>query len=453
MSKLLRKPVGTQRLDVKGKFEKFNLEENPFPSDPFVNKDSTDKRVNGDIYEVEIRKKEYEKIENNFLKNPQANLNHVRLGYIVDDSYIGRGNGKSAFLVNLQHIVNREFCLDVSNGLNKCFAVYVTPEAGGRTKTFSSFVDQIYSAIYHLGIIEDCLAILRLEAVSALYPHADLQSPDWYKSKEFDLLSISDHISRNEFLQELPPNFPLLKGRSSLIKPFITQEHFKDYYLSELKKGKQRYDFLFSHLVQFFQAAGFNGAYILIDDFERIPDFQSERQKRDFAFELRSCLFDGLYTNAKLGFYNFILVLHAGVQRLISSAWTLSGMENRAPISPPIDSQHVIAFEKLSRDHASLLLKKYLSEYRIDKTGDDSLFPFTNDAVSLIGEMSEYNAAKILKTSYELLEKAATEDQKIIDGEFVSANKGGLEITPDKGAPAIEDAESKDLMKKARETE
>jgi len=145
--------------------------------------------------------------------------------------------------------------------------------------------------------------------------------------------------------------------------------------------------------VLFFQAAGFNGAYVLVDDFERIPDFQSARQKRDFALELRSCLFDGLFTNAKIGFYNMILVLHAGVQRLIEEAWAASGMENRAPISPAIDSSHVVAFEKLSEQHASLLLQKYLAEYRITYSGD-RLSPFNDEAVRLIGEMSEYNASK-----------------------------------------------------------
>lgn len=40
-------------------------------------------------------------------------------------------------------------------------------------------------------------------------------------------------------------------------------------------------------MVYLFLASGFNGAYIIVDDFERIPDFQSDRQKRDFALEIR----------------------------------------------------------------------------------------------------------------------------------------------------------------------
>ena len=52
MNKLLRKPAEAQQIDLQARFERFNLKENPFPSEPSVNKDSSDKRINGEIYEV-----------------------------------------------------------------------------------------------------------------------------------------------------------------------------------------------------------------------------------------------------------------------------------------------------------------------------------------------------------------------------------------------------------------
>jgi hypothetical protein len=467
MSRLLRKP-SDQKYDFEGKFQKFNLTENPFPSEPVVNKDSMDKRINGDIYEIEIRRKEYEQIVNYFLTQPQSDPNHLRLGYIIDTSYIGRGNGKSAFLVNLQQDINREYCLDISQNLNKCFAAYVTPEPGGRTKTFSSFVDFFFNAIVRTNVIDNCLATLKLEAINELYPEkhvpseevdeesliSNLNTREWFAQEGIDLRRISDQIFQNNYLQELPAEFPLFKGRHSLLKPTISQKDFEQYYVTGIKKNREKLDFIFSHLVRFFQAAGFNGAYILVDDFERIPDFQSARQKKDFALELRSCLFDGLYINARIGFYNFLLVLHAGVPRLISDAWAESGMENRAPISPITVSKHVIPFEKLSKDHASLLLQKYLAEYRIDERRPDKLFPFTKGAVSKIGELSEYNAAKILKMAYGLLDKASTvAEQTIIDEKFVTDSKGVHDDSSDEGLPKIEDAESVDLLQKARNEE
>jgi len=74
MSKLLRKP-SEQKFFDEGRFQKFYLIENPFPSEPVVNKDSMDKRINGNIYEIEIRRKEYEQIVSCFLRQPQSDPN------------------------------------------------------------------------------------------------------------------------------------------------------------------------------------------------------------------------------------------------------------------------------------------------------------------------------------------------------------------------------------------
>lgn len=465
MSRLTRRPIEQSSNDISGRYEKFNLAENPFPSDPFVNQESKDKRINGNLYEVEIRRTEFNQIVANFLNSPQANPNHLRLGYIMDTSYIGRGNGKSAFLVNLQQDINRDFCLDISDGQNKCFAIYVTPEPGGRTKTFPSFVDLIYDAILRFGIIETSLAVLRLEAIESLYPEkryherfsADdeivnsLSSIQWYKDNGIDYSIVAKEMFNNFHLQQLPIDFPLHREKSWLSEQVMTRVDFERYYIT-LKKGKERIDFVFSHLVQLFQAAGFNGAYILVDDFERIPNFQSARQRTDFALELRSCLFDGLTVNARTGFYNIILVLHAGVPRLIADAWEESGMANRSPIEQAAISHHVIPFEKLNKRHAVMLLRKYLSEYRISSTDASDLTPFTEHAAERIGELSEYNAAKILKKAYLLLEMASLSDGGcVINEEYVNSATSELESGVDKSIPDIGDTSSVDLMRKSRE--
>ena len=464
MNKLIRKPSQTLSPDTLARFQRFYLSDNPFPKDPYVNQDSTDKRVNGRIYETEIHKPEFQQIRESFLTQSQSDPNHLRLGYIVDTSYIGRGNGKSAFLINLKQIIDQEYCLDISEGKNKCFAVYVSPEAGGRTKTFPSFVDIVFNSIVKSDIIKNCLAILRLDSLRKLYKNADkkiidledqqlfddLNSEEWFSKNGFDIFAISHDIYTNSYLQQLPPDFPLFQGRNNFMKPFILTSHFTEYYFNSLK-SVDRINFVFSQLVDFFLAAGFNGGYILVDDFERIPDFQSERQRRDFALQLRACLFDGSYTNARIGFYDFILVLHAGVPRLIADAWAMSGMEQRVPILPKISSNHVIRFEKLSKKHAILLLRKYISEYRIPGQNLDPLFPFTENSAQKIGELSEYNAASMLKMANELLEKAAdSKDTKIITPSFIDKNIGIFEDDSGSKVATIKTADALDLEKKAK---
>ncbi|WP_417386019.1 hypothetical protein [Gimesia sp.] len=430
-NKFTGKPNASPISQLSGRYEEFNLRENPFPSEPMVNKDSDDQRINGDIYEIGLRENEHEQILNYFLKISQNDPNHLRLGYIIDTSYIGRGNGKSAFLIHLLHEINQKYALDISDGTNKCFALYVTPEPGGRSKTFGSFVDLVFQSIISSNIIQNCAAILRLNGILEAYPHAledkdfededelisNLNDEEWFKTKGINLSVVREFIQKNQFLQQLPPDFPLFTeiNKHTLFPKMVTSEDFIIHY-NEMKKGKPRIDFVFSHLVRFFQAADFNGAYILVDDFERIPDFQSSRQKRDFALELRSVLFDGVYQSAKFGFYNLLLVLHAGVPRLIDEAWQESGMEARSPISEK-NSNHVIPFEKLNKNHTLLLLKKYMDAYRLNES-ENNIEPFTIDGVERIGETSEYNAAQILRTAYRLLDLVARDKSNLTQGKI-----------------------------------
>lgn len=434
MENILKKPKDTIVLK-EGRYEKLNLTENPFPVTPAINKDNSDIRYNGKIYESRIRESEFQKIEENFLKIPQSDPNHLRLGYIIDASYVGRGNGKSAFSINLQKKINKNFCLDISSEVNKCFGLYISPEPSGRTKSFYNLIDLIFESILELNIIEYCLASLRLEAILSLKKDFDIsqafqdQSDDiinklndikWYKDQGIEVASVAKKIFENEILGKLSSGFPLRKDKSNFYGTYLVgKNHFRDYYYLELKKGKERLDFIFTDLVNLFLASGFNGAYIVVDDFERIPDFQGDRQKREFALELRTNLFDGTSQNAKIGFYNFILVLHAGVPRLVEKAWSDTGMEQRSPLSPEnYNSRHIIIFEKLTPDYAVLLVKKYLSEYRISENTDE-LKPFTEEAIFLISEKSELNAAKILEKANQLIEKAVEENVDEINRAFV----------------------------------
>ena len=461
MSKLSRKPKQQQSVDQEAKYQRFALTENPFPTSP-VNKDSTDRRINGKIYEADIRSMEYEKIKTAFLKIPQTDPSHLRLGYIMDTSYIGRGNGKSAFLVNLIDQINQEYCLDISDEVNKCFAVYVAPELGGRTKTFDSFVDLLFETIYSSGIIASSLASMRLDAIAMVYPNvridekdeqkliASLNSEKWLKEQGIESKKLMDVIWKNQFLQKIPDVFPLFSSRHSLFGPFISAESFRTAYQNS-KKGREKLDFVFSHLVQMFMASGFSGAYIFVDDFERVPDFQSGRQRRDFAAELRSVLLDGPYENARYGFFNMFLVLHAGVPALISEAWSSSGLDQRYPLSPKVASPHLIPFEKLNREHVSLLIKKYLDEYRSGSFSGDNLTPFTPSAINIIAEESEYNAATILRTCSALIEKSLAEDRVDIDEAFVRNEIEKREGIMSGEEPSLDDPSATDLMQKATE--
>ncbi len=461
MNSLIKKGNIKNSIQI-NKFEKYNLTENPFPSTPFVNQENSDKRYNGEIYEEEIRANEFRLIEENFLKVEQSDLNHTRIGYIQDTSYVGRGNGKSTFALNLQKKINKNYCLDISNEANKCFGLYIVPEPSGRTRTFIHFLDLIVSAIDHQNILDYSLAAIRLDAIIELkldiFSDNELKDEEqliknlnnlaWFDSQKICLSELHHHFSERIEFNLLSQDNPLRKNRGyngSTNLSIVKSKDIIDHYYS-LRKDSEKINFIFNDLVNIFILAGFNGSYIIVDDFERIPDFQSDRQKRDFAFELRTSFFDGSSKNAKIGFFNLIMMLHAGVPRLVQKAWGDSGMDQRSPILSVSSTQnHIISFDKLNKSSVYLLIKKYLSEFRIQQQSD--INPFTDDAVSKIGEYCEYNAAKILKLSNDLIEYAASKEISKIDRDVINEM---LQITQieTEAKPSLIEENSEDLLSK-----
>ncbi len=447
MNKFVNKPKNVTPERVSD-YKQFNLKENPFPATPFMALQSPDKRVNGTIYEKSIRKEEYEQLKDNFLSKPQSDFSRSRLGFLMDTSYVGRGNGKTAFLMHLLKTnINNDYCHDISNGENKCFGLYIQPETGGKTKTFEKLIEKIILEIINKNTLKDCLVSIYLTSILEHYPEKfelvmnslkDVDENDyytkvtdsrWYKENQLEIIELEKSIRNNIYLKNMSDDFynaVISRQQYSLIPNVsLTIESIKEYYMAKIKKN-DKVEFFFNDLVLLFEAANFNGAYIFIDDFERIPDFQSERDRRDFVNSIRTYLFDGISENAKKGFYNFLLVLHAGVPRLIEKAWGDSGMEQRCSLATLDKNQsegHQIIFKPLDITSTEKLIEAYIREYKITvNNNEDALFPFTKESVNKIHIVSDGNVSKILKNCHHILEAAIKADNvSIIDKNFVDS--------------------------------
>lgn len=417
-----------------GRFLSFGLKDNPFPPEPFINRRSKDSRINGTIYDDTLRRAEYRRLQEQFLEKPRNEGNHLKLGYIEDTSYLGRGNGKSAFILHANDKINQSYCLDMSANCNKCFAIAINPEAGGKTKTFDAFVDLFFDAIIESRILDIAIGSLLLESVASfdgtetatneiIDEDSLLESVfeiDWYEKHSLGIYDVLERLRTNPFLSDIKADSPLSELCSSrfLMNSIVNGSDCKRFY-TQLKKGKPRYDFVFNDATRVFLAAGFNGAFAFVDDFEKIPEFQSARQKKDFASELRSVLFDGPYVGSAYGFYTILLVLHAGVPRLIQEAWQSAGVASRSPIGDH-GGAHVIPFEKLDAAKVSSLFLKYLDEFRIDQNSRGTLLPFSQGAIGKLAEACDFNLGKILKNAHTLLELAAEQNATSIDNAFVA---------------------------------
>ena len=98
-------------------------------------------------------------------------------------------------------------------------------------------MDLLVKAMLDSNIVKECLAILRLEAIRAIYPDLQLEgsaddeaelvnnlnSKPWFEQNQIDLARISAHVFQNQYLQDLPPEFPVFKGRNSLLGGFVSQ--------------------------------------------------------------------------------------------------------------------------------------------------------------------------------------------------------------------------------------
>lgn len=442
-NKFTKRPTASPDRQQAMKFHRFDLKDNPFPNEPYVNKQSSDSRINGDIYDDALRIDEHAKLGTSFIEPSRNEGSHLKLGYIEDASYLGRGNGKSAFILNASTNINSSYCLDLSNNTNKCFSIVVNPQGGGKAKSFESFVDLLLECIVSSKLIEIAIGSLILEAVGsdskfssavdaieneeslidAIYGEA------WFAENKIDKHWIFQKLADNPFLREMNPDSPFsdLTGHSLINDEIVDGKIALNHYTRSLKRGRPRFDFVFNELPLLFLAAGFNGGFVFVDDFERIPEFQSARQKRDFAVELRSVLFDGPYMSSKYGFFSMLLILHAGVPRLIGDAWQASGINSRSPMNDS-NSTHVIQFEKLEPTKIESLLIRYLDEFRIDPGTKGSLAPFNSAAVKQIAEDCEFNAGRILQNANSMLDYAANEDQTTeIDLDFVKSRSGESE--------------------------
>jgi hypothetical protein len=78
------------------------------------------------------------------------------------------------------------------------------------------------------------------------------------------------------------------------------------------------------------------------------------------------------------------------------------------------------------------------------------LQPFTRDAVNKIGEISEFNAAKMLRMAYDLLDRAVSvPNLNSIDENFINDNRGRWDSEIDDQPHTIDTALTTDLIGKA----
>lgn len=372
-------------------FTRFGLRENPFPTSPTVTPQSSDPRVNGDIYCTELRAVEEDQFEQ--LLIPRAGQAASRPIALLMDyaTRRGRGIGKTAFLNRQRRRIMLDLGDRLTDGAYVMLAAHVIPEGGGRTRKFWQFVRSvalslnsqycISTAIWRLrafsGLIEDnVLGQVTLENMGST-----LGDDRWLQEHNVDVLFTLNH----EVERMLVRAGVREDVARSLSVDGASPEAWEQRFLRHQSDPWWRTEghlLIFDDLVRLFQAADISRVLLLVDEVEKIVRPQNSQERRAFVDDLRRFFVDGPYQNIYTHMYGLLLTIHPYVQELWQPYWKAAGLDRVCPLGGGAASQYTIYFYPFKAEDAAVpLVKAYLDYFRIKDGDRGSLEPFDEEAV------------------------------------------------------------------------
>jgi hypothetical protein len=134
------------------------------------------------------------------------------------------------------------------------------------------------------------------------------------------------------------------------------------------------------------------------------------RERENFAKELGYILLRGEYEAGVSRFLTIVLTTHAAAAQRLSEAWGLAGLQASLPMS--LDAPNSILVPILSMAEAKEVVKRYLAHYRLTpQLEENSLQPFSEEAVELLVEHSNYHPREFLSKAHFVLEQAKLQPQ------------------------------------------
>lgn len=373
-------------------YARYGLTQNPFPTAPTIVPGSDDPRNNGAIYRPELRAAEQRRFEE--LLIPGAIRPEQRPFALLMDraAGVGRGIGKSAFLLHQRDRIMADLGETVSGGAAVLVAAYVIPDVGGRTRKFWQFTRQIAHALNGGQCIAWALWRLRGEHLAVM--GTDLAEVDladlgvtlgddrWLLRQGVDVTGVL-RPQLERALSEQGISEEVAQALAAAGTPADVAHHLLRHW-GDTRWRTQGDHFVFNELPRLFHAAGITRAIILVDEVERIVGPQNSQERRAFVDDLRRCFVDGPFESVYTHCYRVLLTLHPYLQELWTPHWNAAGLERVCPLSGPLVPDYTVYFEPLKGpDDAVELAAAYLAypDFRLDRGGPDDIRPFDRSAV------------------------------------------------------------------------
>lgn len=372
-------------------YVKFGLSQNPFPDKPFIVPESNDPRLNGEIYQADLRSTEEAQFER--LLIPRKERPEVRPVALLMDyaTRRGRGIGKTAFLNHQRRRIMRDLGGQLTNGSFVLLAAQITPDPAGNTRKFWQFTQQIADALNSGNCI--AWALWRLRAVSGVIPDEVLSkvNPENPESTLGDDQWLEEHDVG--VLWNLNPTIERVLRRAGVSEQFAkplaylgaTPTSFAEQFLNRMKDSfwrQQGLDLVFDDLVRLFRAAEINSSVLLVDEVENIVGPQNSQERRAFVSDMRRFFIDGPFQSVYTRFYSLLLTIHPYVQELWTPHWKAAGLDRVCPISGGAAQEFTIYFQPLDAQNTAVpLVLAYLDHFRINDVQKGQLAPFDAEAV------------------------------------------------------------------------
>ncbi len=398
-------------------YERFQFRQNPFPKSPGIIIGSADYRENGSIYchqLVEDEEKQFEKLLIPKPSKPETN----RIAFLMDfTTRRGRGIGKTAFLNYEKNRIMKDFGGELSESDHVIFASYILPIPGGHYNHFWKISRLIIKQLVDQNIINE--AICRLKAFSGLIPQnvldevgddlvETLGQDSWLQEKKVSTGNLNHAIK--SILEKLNIDAELTDilafgGNGNLVLTRYMDNQSDAYW----RKNGDR--ILFSDLIRIFLKAGFTKGIILFDELEKVFPPLNRMERRTFIDNLRHFFIDGDFENTKYSFYSVLFTIHPYLQELMVPHWEAAGMDRFASIGGGNSAhENTIYFRPVAERFAIPLAQAYINASRLENTGTDTLFPFTEPVLQEALKISNSVPGFYLKLLHTLIEKAIEEN-------------------------------------------
>lgn len=420
MNNLIRKPqVSSEQKNLK--YGYYGFTQNPFPFDPSVIPGSEDKRNNGTLFYAGMREQELNDFKEILIKSPK------RIGILMDyAAYKGRGIGKTALLNYVKNLINNDLGNSISDGQEVLYSVYLSPNSSdGNNRSLSRMAHSLFDAMVNEHLL--FIAFCRLRAFSGEIKEEVLAqlSEDDYGSTIADDKWLNDHgadvAKINSYVIEKLYSTGFLEGPQNYRFSFSYQDFLLSIatFHSEMEWSKKGLQLIFNKLVLLLKEAAFSNCIILLDEVEKIVQYQNFSERRAFCDDLRYYFIDGNTENSAQGFFKILITIHPNSQELLMPHWMAAGLERFCELGGSGAKENTVFFKPM-KDDLDLIrdfVKIYLDNSRADKT--DSVYPFTDEALLLALRKSGNIAGKFLKMLYLAIERGLANQWKTIRAEEI----------------------------------